>query len=238
MSNNQQNNTNNQSRPNPFGSGTTTPSRFGTPQPTPASSPFGSRLPRFGRANLEWTVLPLTEAAIHVTLEGIGDPFHRILGKPLNLAYGQPEKVIEVLQEDAELLAELSAALDTAWETYQFKGATILYPWDENVRAAFTQPIQPVLPPPAKEEKKADDSEEADFEVEENAPELLRPQVACFRLIDPSFILNILARARTNVLVGNTPLALEPAFLQQSYICDDARLVAIARATGCIGELW
>jgi len=39
-------------------------------------------------------------------------------------------------------------------------------------------------------------------------------------------------------VVANTPLALEAGFLQQSFLCDDPRIVAIARATGCIQEVW
>jgi hypothetical protein len=207
-------------------------------------SPFGSssnsRLPRFGRQAVNWTVLPMSNAAIHITLDGLGDPFHRLLGKPLNTAYGDPQQVIDALNSDQDLLADLTAVLDEAWESYDFTGAALLYPVEDNIRQAFTAVVQPTPPPPPKAE--SDDDDESDQESDDDAQDAeannATADVQTLRVIDPAFVLNMLARARSNVVVANTPLALEAGFLQQSFLCDDPRIVAIARATGCIQEVW
>lgn len=219
-------------------------SRFGG-----SSSRFGSsntnnqqrRLSPFGRINLEWSVVPITGEAVRITLEGLGDPFHRILGKPLNKEFGKTETIIDALQNDEALHDELVEALNENWAKYEFSGAAMLYPWTDDIKRAFNDFMYPLPPQP---ENKSDDEDDTfsdgdtDKTPNSQVPVGTKVSVTSLRAIDPAFVMNVLARSRSNIVVANTPLALEPGFLTQSYICDDPRIVRIARATGYIEEKW
>lgn len=212
--------------------GSTAPSRLG-------SSRFG------GREEVQWTITPSKKVAVRISLQGLGDPLHRLLGTPLNPELSNPAKVTEMLSKDEELQEKLAEALDKAWESYNLRGATMLYPWDEHIRKAFTDTIQPTPPPPPKKEDDSDDDyEDFDYEDDDETPNLFPnlttkgKRVHSLRAIDAAFVMNILARARANVVVCNTPLALEPGFLEKTVICDDSRIIKIAQATGCIDEDW
>lgn len=220
--NSQSNNAN-----SPFGSSSSSGSRFG-------SSRFSSR---FGRSTVNWTVVPLYERAVRFSLEGLGDPFQRLLGLPLDPEMRSLENVMKRISKDAELAERLSDTLDEIWESYGFTGAAMLFPYDGVVRRAYLETIQPAPPQP----EQSDSDEDDDEDVDENTPPEVqgeKPKVAQLRAIDLGLVLNVLARSRANVLVGNTPLALETGFLQQTFICDDPRIVDIAEATGCIEDGW
>lgn len=229
--NNNNNNANqNQQNNNPFRRPANNAPRFGSNQ-NQSNNRFRSN--RFSsRPNVEWTVQPLHNIAVRFSLEGLGDPFHRLLDQPLNVEFGDPEKSIAAIQQDETLEAKLLEALDATWHSYQFEGAAMLYPWDTDVTRAFTTITQPVPEP----EYTDDDDDDNNNPPAKTEPE--KPPFECLRAIDAAFVLNILARTRSNVVVANTPLALEPAFLKQTFICDDPRVVAIARATGCVGDNW
>lgn len=49
---------------------------------------------------------------------------------------------------------------------------------------------------------------------------------------DHRLILNVLARARTAVLLGRAPAVLDPVYLDRDLACDDPRIVGLAAATG------
>jgi hypothetical protein len=207
------------------------------------TAPFGSgsRFNRFGQQTIYWTVAPLEDAAIRIALDGLGDPFHRLLGTPLNIEYGKPEKVVAAIQSDKDLMERLSKVLDEAWAAYDFQGAALLFPWDEDVKKAYSQPIYPndSQPDNMNQNNQNDpNSLDDDADWQDTATDNHKSNVTCLRAIDLAFVLNILARSRANVVVGNTPLALEPGFLSQTVVCDDPRIVALARATGCIDENW
>jgi len=197
----------------------------------------GSRLPsglsRFGRGTVDWTIMPLANAAIRISLKGLGDPFHRLLGTPLNLDYTSPEPVIAALQNDAALHDKLAEVLDEAWQSYELSGAALLYPWDDDIQKAFQPLVYPPVPQP--EQDNTNDNEDDLVEVEN--PQFTI-EIECLRAIDAAFVMNILARARSNVVAADTPLALEPGFLKRTFICDDPRIVAVAKATGCLDEVW
>jgi hypothetical protein len=203
----------------------------------------------------------MTDAVIRISLDGLGDPFHRLLGTPLNIEFGDPQKVVEALQGDDELREKLGKILDEAWVSYQFIGAALLFPWDEDVRKAYSQAVHPnhdlLNPNPNNQNNnqnnlnnnqnnlnnnQANQNNNQNFDDDADWLDALtdsrRQDVTCLRAIDLAFVLNVLARSRANVIVGNTPLALEPGFLTQTVICDDPRIVTIARATGCIDENW
>lgn len=225
-------------RPNPFAGRFSSSSRSGNAPPQNSNQPFGGSLLRRTNANeILWTVSPIYRAFVRFQLAGLGDPFHRLLGTPLNVDYGNPVKVVTVLQTDNELREKLEQLLEAAWVTYEFKGAAILYPWDDEVRKAITQPIQPVYTPPANNNADDDSDDNGDNQDWLNNAKPSRPPET-LRAIDLALVLNVLARARSNILVANTPLALEPGFLDQTFITDDPRIVAIARATGTIEEAW
>lgn len=236
--NQQNNNTGNSrfgSRPSRFGSGNNNNNNSG-------GSRFGSS--RLGSRNtrevVEWTITPMAKEVVGISLAGLGDPFHRLLGTPLNPAYSDPKKVVESLSKDSELLEQMMTVLDESWEKFNFRGVAMVYPMDNSIRNAYTKSIQPVPPPPPKEEKSDDDDEyydDDDFTFEESDNNVNQTTV-CLRAIDLLFVMNILARVRSNVVIGNTPLALEMGFLDQTLLCDDPRIVNLARATGCIEEVW
>lgn len=203
-----------------------------------SNSPFGSSLRnRLNNAKqqLEWTVTPLHTTVVRFQLKGLGDPFHRLLGTDLNVEFGDPVKVVQALQDDEALSQQLEAVLDKAWESYGFEGAAMLHPATDVVKKAFLRPPQPVNPPPQKDEEADDDDDKNPFAP---APEPERSPYTTLRAIDMAFILNVLGRTRSQVVVAGTPLALEPGFLERTFITDDPRLVALAQATGCIDETW
>lgn len=221
------------------------PARFGSrTSGTNQNNPFGNwrnRVNNTDQRTLEWSVSPLTSAAVRFQLNGLGDPFHRLLGTDLNVELGNPLKVVEALQNDNALRTQLEAVLDEAWSHYGFRGAALMHPWEDDVRKALVHPPLPVEPPKKKDDSDDDeddysDDDEADgpFSFKENTPR----QIECLRAIDVGLVLNVLARVRSQVLVEATPLALDPGFLDRTYVTDDPRLVAIARATGCIDEAW
>jgi len=232
------NNQNNNSGTSRFGGS----SRFGNNNNNNNNS--GSRFAsRFGSRNtreyVEWTIAPITKEVVGISLAGLGDPFHRLLGMPLNPTYSDPKKVVEALSKDAELSEQMKVVLDEAWAKFGFRGVAMVYPMNEGIRNAYTKPIQPVAPPPPKEENNEDDEEyvdENDFSFE--ADNSTNQPAVCLRAIDLPFVLNILARVRSNVVIGNTPLALEMGFLDQTILIDDPRIVNIVRATGYIEEVW
>jgi hypothetical protein len=234
------NNTQNQSqRNNPFASRSANNQRSGSPfgSSSSSSSRFGSsRLSRFGRTTLDWTILPLHDRAVRFSVEGLGDPFQRLLGMPLDVEMRSVENVLKRLQSDKELAQRLQDVLDEIWASYEFQGAALLMPDEEGIRRAYVDAIQPTAPPPQKEQSDDDDDEE--YIDEDAEPPTVKPDVTRLRAIDLGLVLNVLGRSRANVLVGNTPLALEAAFLQQTFICDDPRIVAIAEATGSIEDTW
>lgn len=221
---------NNQSSNSPFGSSSSSSSsgsRFG-------GSRFSSR---FGRSTVNWTITPLYDRAVRFSLEGLGDPFQRLLGMPLNPEMRSLENVMKALSEDAELAERFTAMLDEIWESYGFVGAAMLFPYEGIVRRAYVETIQPAPPQPEKPDSDDDDDDDSDEDIEQEV-QGEKPKVTQLRAIDLGLVLNVLARSRANVLVGNTPLALETGFLQQTFICDDPRIVDIAEATGCIADGW
>jgi hypothetical protein len=109
------------------------------------------------------------------------------------------------------------------------------------VKKAYSQPIYPndSQPDNTNQNNQNDpNSFDDDADWQDTSTDNHKSNVTCLRAIDLAFVLNILARSRANVVVGNTPLALEPGFLSQTVVCDDPRIVALARATGCIDENW
>lgn len=226
---------------NPFSSGGNRPAFGSRPQPPAQQNPPqnsgqtqgqqrpGGLLNRFGPARLNWEITPVTDTLIRFDLTGLGDPFHRLLGEPLNLTYGDPNNVIKALESRAPGVAEIEALLDQVWAQYVIRGAILVYPWSPDLkRAIVARPTVDIEQP----EKKDDE----DDEQKESAPIVERKGVSVFRSMDMLLVMNVLARARSQLLLANAPAALESRYLDRSLVTDDPRLVALAMATGCIEE--
>lgn len=198
-------------RPSPFGPRPTTP----PPLPPRPPAPPGPAV--------QYSVIPAGQTVMRFQLKGLGDPFHRLLGDPLNLDYGTPQKAAEALHNDVSLRDRVTVLLDEAWERYQMVGAMLLTPYDVASRV-YTSPLHPVPLP--------------DEDEDNTIPSPGLPRCELVRAIDVALVLNILARVRDGILVAETPLALEPAFLDKIWVASDARLVALGQATGSLEDVW
>lgn len=205
------------------------------PSPTPARPTFGSSLrSRLGPTKLSWEIVPVVDTVARFDLNGLGDPFHRLLGHSLNVDYGDYKTVIKAMETGGDDVSTLEARLNEAWTGYGLAGAMLVYPWRDEVRQALVARPKVDLP-----EKKAPAQDEEDDVLSEEPPEEDKRNGAapiCIRSIDLLLVLNVLARARSQILLAATPLAFEGSYLERSLVTDDPRLVALARATGYVEE--
>lgn len=230
---------------NPFGQ------RPGQPvQPAQPSRLGGlARRASFTNPKLEWIIRPSADTIVRFDLSGLGDPFHRLLNTPLNLDYSDPKAAIRALLGDKKVQKKLETTLEKAWKAQQKQvtGAMLLYLWSDAIKNVFVVPRtartpqpQPPVPPNANNQNQpepaepVDDPNKAPYTIFND----LDAPLKCLRSIDLALIFNVLARTRSQILLAETPLALEPAFLGLSLVTDDPRLVALVRATGCIEENW
>ncbi|MCB9451569.1 MAG: hypothetical protein H6672_09020 [Anaerolineaceae bacterium] len=226
----QQNKAPDQSAPsNPFGS------RFGSRSSTPPANqpqqqqpapppPRPSRpsglLSRVGN-RLDWRILPVTGTIIHFTLDGLGDPFHRILGKRLIVDFGKRDAVVKIFESGGADIDEIVSRLDISWKEYDLTGAILLYPWGDNLPNVMGGRL-----PAGK-----DDEDEDIHYAEDN-----RTPPSILRAVDPLLVLNILGRTRANILLPETPLVFEKTYLTLALMSDDPRLITLAQATGFVEE--
>lgn len=186
-----------------------------------ASSPFRS-LPT--REQIEVALLPIYKVAVRFELKGLGDPFYRLLGHEVNTEYGDSRVVARKLEQGGEDVEALRAVLDSAWGKYPLEGAVILYPMEhENLIKQLNAPN--VMP------KKENFFDDDDDDKKEEQP---KPAMKVIRALDPILVLNVLARARTQVLLKTSPLVLSQQYLNRAIVTDDPRLVALAMATGVL----
>jgi len=210
-------------------------SRFGgAPQPAPtvpqpsAPPPAPPRptglAARIGPTKMNWRTVPVSGHLVRFDLEGLGDPFYRLLGKPLTIDFGDQQAVIKALEGNSPEITEMIDKLDAVWEGYDFVGAILLYPWRKDLRLTL---IGQVI-------NETDDEEEPSpteyFDDDKRTP----PKV--LRALDLWLVLNVLARTRSNILLPDAPLTLEQPYLGQSLYTDDPRLLALTQATGWIEE--
>jgi hypothetical protein len=232
--NTQQNGQNN-TPTNPFGrpsSSSSTTNRFGSSntnanntntnnnQPAPTPSPFRSLS---SREQVEFSLLPLHTMAVRFELRGLGDPFYRLLGHEVNTEYSDSRLVVRKLEQGGDDVTNLKNLLDVAWGKYAFKGAAIVYLMEnENLVKQLGAPSFM----PKKDLFDDDDSEKKD--------EPPKPAIKVVRAIDMMLVLNVLARARTQVLLATSPIMFNQHYLNRALVTDDPRLVALAMATGVI----
>lgn len=193
-----------------------------TPPPQPPPKP-GLPSALKGPAPLKWRILPLMPRLVRFELHGLGDPFYRLLNRPVQAEFPQPETLYKAFQERPEDTAALAEHLDAVWAGYEIKGAILLYRWNANLRFVLNGRI------PGASNANADDKPES-YEDDNRQP------AQVLRALDMGLVLNVLARTRVNVLLHNAPLALEGQYLRQVVFTDDPRLVRLAQSTGWLEE--
>lgn len=177
---------------------------------TNANSRYGTSVnSRFGSSNVSCDITPLEGAIVRFDLKGLGAPLWRLLG--VKGSEDEREAAIQLIEADEQFRANLAAKLDAAWQEYDLRGAMLVYPWHEGLRQAVATRTIDGFPG--------------------SAP-------AYLHALDPLLVLNVLARARSQILMANSPPDLERPFLERSLAADDPRLIALACATACAEALF
>lgn len=213
--------------------GSTTPPAQGASNvpPTPGNAKPGATPPpapprpngltsRLGPTKLNWRIMPVSTKLVRFDLDGLGDPFYRLLGKRLTIDFGDPQALYKAFEERSEYVQEMGTRLDESWQEYQLNGAILLYPWNRDLPSTLAGRIG------------NDDETQPDDHYDDDKP--AAPVI--LRSFDILLVMNVLARTRANILLGNAPLAIERQYISQSLYSDDRRLIALAQATGCIEE--
>lgn len=190
----------------------------------PASPPPSPFRPLPARDTVEFALLPLRGMAVRFELKGLGDPFYRLLGHEVNTENSDSRLVVRKLEQGGEDVKAIQAILDKAWEKYAFKGAAMVYSLENE--ALVKQLNAPSIMP-----KKDFFDDDDDNEKKDEPP---KPAVKILRAIDMVLVLNVLGRARTQVLIGSSPTMFSQHYLNRAIVTDDPRLVALAMATGVI----
>jgi hypothetical protein len=162
---------------------------------------------RFGAQKQNLSIIPVTDTLVHFDLNGLGDPLYRLIQFKRRKDVDEVDALAEVLEADSDIVETVSEQLETAWTEYGLQGAVLLYKWRDEVKQCVA----------------------TEANAEKSTLNFLRAR-------DPMLVLNVLLRARANLLLSNSPLAFERAFLEQSLISDDPRLVELARSTGYVKE--
>lgn len=197
---------------NPFRPSNARPGAAPTHTPTP-NTRYGSSLnSRFGSSNITWEIAPVAGMLVRFDLNGLGAALHQLVGSSVSQDDDDREAIIRAVEGDEKLRTALAARLDVAWTAFELRGAVLVYPWRNEFRPATATRL--------------DDGRTPLFQ-----PSYVRAQ-------DPALVLNVLARARTQILLAASPLDLERAFLERSLTTDDPRLMGLAVATGCREELF
>lgn len=191
-------------------SGLPAPNRPAPAPPAPtASSRFGSGLgSRFGPARTTWEILPVSGLIVRFSLDGLGGSLQRIIGDKAPANLGSYDSLLQSIEKNRESMKALNASLNKAWQSYELKGAMLVYPWEEERKQVILAHAR-----------------------------VNNTRAICLRAIDPLFVLNVLARARTNLLQPRAPMALEAAYLERSLVADDPRLIKLAQVTGYLEEI-
>jgi hypothetical protein len=191
------------------------------PPPTPRPSSLGGS--RLGPTKMDWRIIPVTNTLVRFDLDGLGDPFYRVLGKRLTVDYGDPEAVTKVIEAGGADVEEMATRLESVWNDYKLQGAILWYRWSKDLRYPLTGRI-------ISGDELEDDEPQDTYEDDRRKPPTI------LRALDLLLVMNVLARTRANILLKNAPLALERQYLGQSLFTDDARMISLAQATGCVEE--
>lgn len=177
---------------------------------------------------VDTVVVPTGNTVVRFGLAGLGDPFYRVLGHKMDPDMGDVTKLAAALEAGSERADELTAKLDETWASYGLSGAMLVFRHDNKVARALAVPTpMPMLP---------GDGDADDDDDDENKQDNQKMQVARLRAIDPVLVLNVLSRARSQVLLAGAPVVYGHEYMRRQLVTDDARLVALAQATGCLPD--
>lgn len=206
-----------------FGGASATPGAAtpATPAPAPRPNPLTNRLP----TRMDWRVMSVSPTYVRFDLDGLGDPFYRLLGKRLVVDFGDPAAVSKAMEAGGQDVQEIAARLNTAWEDFNLGGAILLYRWTKDIRQVLIGRI-----PVDEDEFEDEDAQPAVYDDDKRKPPTI------LRAMDMLLVMNVLGRVRSNILLKSAPLALEAEYLSATFITDDPRLVTLAQATGCVEE--
>ncbi len=235
QNNQQQNQQNQQNQPTPFGRGRLpgANNNNNNRRPSPfnrAQRPAAPPKPFNGNGQMNSSIVPVHTTVVSFSMDGLGDPFYKLLGHDLNTDYGETKAVIKALESGGEAVDDLNERLEAAWDGYNLDGALLMYPqqpagWGIVLNA-------PLMPNADDDDDEYDDDD--DNNNQQNEP--LPPAFKRIRALDPALVINVLARSRSQVLVMKAPMVHSNQYLSRTLYTDDPRLVAIARATGCMEE--
>lgn len=197
-------------------------------KPAPPPSPFQT---------LDNAIVPMLRAVVRFELAGLGDPFYRLLGHPLNADLGDVTKLAALLEAGGEAVDALTAKLDEIWEAYQLNGASLVYPYDSETALVMAnpQPMAAHIP----NRRNADNNNDDDIPqwLQNSQPSgASNASAVYFRALDLALTLNVLGRSRSQVLIAHAPIVYDSRMLVRSLITEDPRLVALARASGAFIE--
>lgn len=197
------------------------------------SSPFGSRSKQPQNQQLANVIVLAEKTVVRFSLDGMGDPFYRLLGHEMTPDYGNVQKLSEVLQKGGKAVDELVAVLDKAWDGYNLTGAMLIYNHDPEIMGALQNPSPMPAAPTYEDEDDNDNDNEDNTPTDEPHPDY---QLERLRSIDLTLTLNVLSRARSQVLIARAPVVFGMEYLTRSLVTDDPRLVSLAKATGSLPE--
>lgn len=201
-------------------------------QQNSGGSPFGSRRSPFGRSSsnnqssnesLTNIITTSQRTMVRFSLEGMGDPFYRLLGDKMNPEFANARKLAAALEKGGERVDALTTLLNETWEAYNLTGAALVFNYEPDVIKALRNPT----PMP-----KSDDDED-DFDEDSTTTD---GGCVCLRAIDMPLTLNVLARSRSQVLLTGAPLVFGVQYLTRTVVTDDPRLVELAQASGAIPD--
>jgi len=133
----------------------------GAAAPAPAAAPAqpqnnnANRLNRPGlfgnQEKVNAPFLPLARSVARFELDGLGDPFYRLLGHPLNPDLTSGKAIAQMLETGGENVSALEKLLETAWTGYALKGAALVYRWNQPTPSKIAQQVRTMtsLMPPA-----------------------------------------------------------------------------------------
>lgn len=212
----------------PFGQRTSAPGSTPAPPPPPppAPNPFRPAPPAPVTTQISWRIIPVQKAAVRFDMFGLGDPFFRVLGQPINPDYADLGKLVAAMEKGGEMVDALKAALDAAWARFNLKGAAMIYKWQASQWRVISHPTT----------NKPRDDDRDDDDNSTPAPSHGKPIYPCYRAIDPLLVMNVLARARTQLLIANAQPIFNFEYLNASIYTDDPRLIKLAMGTGYLVE--
>ncbi len=190
-------------RLNPF---SPQPSAPGGSPPRPSSAPPGSLFSRLG-ARASYDYVPMHDMLVMFDMHDAAPAIYEMLGiAPPVKDDGTPDPadtrtLIATLDKDKALSSALRVQLDQFWGDFKIVGAVHVYDWREEVKQAATNRL--------------------------NATKQ-RPNF--IRAADPMLIMNVLARARSYLLIHGAALALDRPFLERIVMTDDPRLLSVVTA--------